>query len=111
MKLSLLLSAIFSSVLVAFSILPAAAQSSMQQIASVQSPSSVRVGLPVDFYHTFSHGFAEANGIRLHYVVGGPQDGEMVILLHGWPQTWYTWRWVMPALAAAGYRVVAVDCR
>jgi pimeloyl-ACP methyl ester carboxylesterase len=76
-------------------------------------PSSLasRSGLPVDFGRLFDHGFAEANGVRLHYVVGGPASGEMVVLLHGWPQTWYTWRHVMPALAAAGFRVVAVDYR
>ncbi|MER9656540.1 alpha/beta hydrolase [Mesorhizobium sp. M0152] len=53
----------------------------------------------------------EANGVRLHYVIGGPADGPMVVLLHGWPQTWYTWRNVMPALAKAGYNVVAIDYR
>jgi pimeloyl-ACP methyl ester carboxylesterase len=70
-----------------------------------------RAGLPANFDQTFTHAFARANGVRLHYVIGGPSDGPMVVLLHGWPQTWYTWRRVMPALAAAGYRVVAVDYR
>jgi pimeloyl-ACP methyl ester carboxylesterase len=79
--------------------------------AASQSVSSVRVGLPPDFYRIFTHNFAEANGVRLHYVVGGPAEGDLVVLLHGWPQTWYTWRWVMPALASAGHRVVAVDYR
>jgi pimeloyl-ACP methyl ester carboxylesterase len=74
-----------------------------------QTASSSRVGLPPDFYQTFQHGFVNANGLRLHYVIGGSENGELVVLLHGWPQTWYTWRWIMPALASAGYRVVAVD--
>jgi pimeloyl-ACP methyl ester carboxylesterase len=75
-------------------------------IASFSEP-----GLPDGFTDTFSHHFAEANGVRLHYVSGGPADGELVVLLHGWPQTWYTWRYVMPLLAESGYRVVAVDYR
>jgi pimeloyl-ACP methyl ester carboxylesterase len=48
------------------------------------------------------------NGIRLHYVEGG--KGEAVVLLPGWPQTWWSYRKVMPALAAK-YRVLAVDVR
>lgn len=82
---------------------------SVAQIAT--SGLASRSGLPADFDQVFTRSFAEANGVRLHYVIGGPADGEMVVLLHGWPQTWYTWRRVMPALAAAGYRVVAVDYR
>ncbi len=46
----------------------------------------------------------------MHYVaVGGP--GETVVLLHGWPQTWYAWRRVIPHLTGAGYAVVAPDLR
>lgn len=76
-----------------------------------QPAAAARVGLPAHFNEVFTHRFIDANGVRLHFVVGGPADGETVILLHGWPQTWYTWRWVMPRLAQAGYRVVAVDYR
>ena len=46
---------------------------------------------------TFSHHTASINGIQLHYVIGG--QGDPTVLLHGWPQTWYEWRHVMPALA------------
>jgi pimeloyl-ACP methyl ester carboxylesterase len=74
-------------------------------------PLSARSGLPGDFDTVFEHRFTEANGVRLHYVIGGPPEGDLVVLLHGWPQTWYTWRRVMPALAGQGYRVVAVDYR
>jgi pimeloyl-ACP methyl ester carboxylesterase len=78
-----------------------------------ETPSSLasRTGLPAGFERDFTHSFAKANGVRLHYVIGGPANGDLVILLHGWPQTWYTWRNVMPALTQAGYRVVAVDYR
>ena len=52
-----------------------------------------------------------ADGLRLHAIFAGPEDGEAVLLLHGWPQTAYAWRKVMPLLAKAGYRVVAPDLR
>jgi pimeloyl-ACP methyl ester carboxylesterase len=55
------------------------------------------------------HGFIYANGIRMHYVEQG--EGPLVVLCHGWPESWYSWRHQMPALAAAGYRVVAPDQR
>ena len=46
---------------------------------------------------TFSHHMASVNGIQLHYVIGG--QGDPIVLLHGWPQTWYEWHHIMPALA------------
>ena len=52
--------------------------------------------------------FAQVNGIRLHYVKMG--EGPLLILLHGWPQTWYEWHKVMPALASK-FTVVAPDLR
>ena len=55
------------------------------------------------------HGYAQANGVRLHYVEQG--SGPLVVLLHGFPDFWYSWRDQIPALAAAGYRVVAPDLR
>jgi pimeloyl-ACP methyl ester carboxylesterase len=48
-------------------------------------------------------------GRRLHYVTAGPADGPPVVLLHGFPATWYTWHRQVPALAAAGHRVVVPD--
>jgi pimeloyl-ACP methyl ester carboxylesterase len=51
------------------------------------------------------------NGIRLHTVTAGPNDGELVVLLHGWPEFWYSWRFQIPALVEAGYRIVAPDLR
>ena len=55
---------------------------------------------------TFSHHTATVNGIQLHYVTGG--HGDPVVLLHGWPETWYSWHHVMPALAK-NYTVIAPD--
>lgn len=54
------------------------------------------------------HHTAAVNGVRLHYVTAG--SGPPVVLLHGWPQTWYAWRHVIPALAAR-YTVIAPDLR
>ena len=52
-----------------------------------------------------------ANGLAFHAVVAGPEDGPLVLLLHGFPEFWYGWRHQIGALAAAGYRVVAPDQR
>src|ERR1051326_5560567 len=57
---------------------------------------------------TFSHHTTSVNGIQLHYVIGG--HGDPVVLLHGWPETWYAWHKVMPALAKT-YTVIAPDLR
>ena len=64
--------------------------------------------LPDGFAQTFESRFVEANGIRQHVVVGG--DGPPLLLVHGWPETWYAWRLLMPALAK-DFTVVAVDQR
>ncbi|MDH7638318.1 alpha/beta fold hydrolase [Sphingomonas oryzagri] len=53
--------------------------------------------------------FIETNGVRLHVVEEG--SGPLVLLCHGWPETAYSWRHQIGALAAAGYRVVAPDQR
>jgi len=49
------------------------------------------------------------NGIELHAVEAG--EGPLVLLLHGFPESWYSWRHQLPALADAGYHAVAVDMR
>ncbi|MCB5181689.1 alpha/beta fold hydrolase [Streptomyces antimicrobicus] len=56
----------------------------------------------------FTSAHADVNGTRLHYVEGG--SGEPVVLLGGWPQTWWQWHKVLPELALH-HRVVAVDLR
>ena len=56
-----------------------------------------------------SHRFVEANGIRLHIAECG--SGPNVILCHGFPESWYSWRHQLPALAAAGFHAVAPDMR
>lgn len=61
----------------------------------------------------WQHKFVPANGARFHVAVAGPDDREapLVVLLHGVPQFWWAWRHQLPALAAAGYRVAAMDLR
>lgn len=56
----------------------------------------------------FRSSYAQVNGVRLHYVAGG--RGEPLILLPGWPETWWQYRKIMPTLAKR-YRVIAVDLR
>lgn len=55
--------------------------------------------------------FIETNSVRLHTVQAGPEDGPLVVLLHGFPDCWYGWHRQLVPLANAGYRVVAVDQR
>ncbi len=51
------------------------------------------------------------NGLELHTIVAGPLDGPLVVLLHGFPECWYTWRKQIKPLVEAGYRVVVPDQR
>jgi pimeloyl-ACP methyl ester carboxylesterase len=55
------------------------------------------------------HRSLEANGIRMHIAEQG--TGPLVLLCHGFPESWYSWRHQLPALATAGYRAVAPDMR
>jgi pimeloyl-ACP methyl ester carboxylesterase len=64
--------------------------------------------LPNGFTKTFRSHFIRANGIRQHVVIGG--DGPPLLLVHGWPENWYAWRFLMPALAR-DFTVIAVDQR
>jgi len=53
----------------------------------------------------------EANGIRVHLAESGPSTGQLVLLCHGFPESWYSWRHQLWALADAGYHAVAPDMR
>ena len=64
--------------------------------------------LPTGFADTFTSRYVDIGGVRLHAVIGG--KGRPLLLIHGWPQTWYQWRLVMPALAR-DFQVIAVDQR
>ncbi|KPI20081.1 Soluble epoxide hydrolase [Actinobacteria bacterium OK074] len=78
----------------------------MHIVVGMTDLSSLR--LPDGFLDVFTSRLVEVNGLRLHAVTGG--DGPALLLIGGWPQTWYAWREVMPALARR-HTVVAVDSR
>ncbi len=59
----------------------------------------------------WQHRMISANGTRIHAALAGPDDGPLVVLLHGFPQCWFAWRHQIPELASAGYRVAALDLR
>ena len=67
--------------------------------------------LAADVDADLAHEHVAVNGVRLHVVTAGPEDGDVVVLLHGFPEFWYSWREQIPALAEAGYRVVVPDMR
>jgi pimeloyl-ACP methyl ester carboxylesterase len=56
-----------------------------------------------------THRFIETNGIRTHIAEQG--EGPLVLLCHGFPESWYSWRHQLGALAEAGFHVVAPDMR
>ena len=78
--------------------------------ANPEGPGSVSGAphLPDGFTRTFTSRYIDTAGLRQHVVTG--DDGPPLLLVHGWPQTWYAWRLVMPGLARH-FQVVAVDQR
>ena len=77
-------------------------------IAEGRGSVSQAPNLPDGFTDTFSSRFVDIGELRLHAVIGG--DGPPLLLIHGWPETWYAWRMVMPTLAE-DFEVIAVDQR
>src|SRR5579871_1841090 len=59
----------------------------------------------------FGHRVVTNGGVRLHCVTAGPAEGPLVVLIHGFPARWTTWREQMAALACAGLFAVAPDMR
>jgi pimeloyl-ACP methyl ester carboxylesterase len=100
-----------TSALIAGGTLTPAALAQEATPAAATAPAAPPTPTGVDqeaFDATFSHHTTMVDGVRLHYVIGGA--GDPLVLLHGWPQTWYEWREVMPALAER-YTVIAPDMR
>ena len=56
------------------------------------------------------HDYVDAGGLRTHVALAGPEDAPPLLLVHGWPQNWWTWRAVIPGLADR-FRVIAPDLR
>jgi pimeloyl-ACP methyl ester carboxylesterase len=84
--------------------------SSSAGLSTPEGPGSVSgaPNLPAGFTGTFTSRYVDIGGLRLHAVTGG--EGPPLLLVHGWPQTWYAWRMLMPALAR-DFSVIAVDQR
>jgi len=59
------------------------------------------------------HRTVTANGIRIHLAEAGDPDSSkaLALMVHGFPESWYSWRYQLPALAEAGYHAVAIDVR
>lgn len=78
----------------------------MAEVSAQQGEAAVDNQSPVA---GVSFRFIEANGITMRLAEAG--EGPLILLAHGWPESWYSWRHQMTALAAAGYHVVAPDMR
>lgn len=79
-------------------------------LPTLEGPGSVSEAphLPEGFIDTFTSRYVDTGAVRLHAVIGG--DGPPLLLIHGWPGSWYYWRLIMPALAR-DFTVIAVDQR
>ena len=64
---------------------------------------------PTDVFDRVEHHTVDSDGVAIHYVTLG--EGPLVVMIHGFPDFWYTWRDQMTALAEAGYRAAAMDTR
>ena len=64
-----------------------------------------------DIEERVEHGTADSGGVKIHYAGLGPKTGPLVVMVHGFPDFWFTWRAQMDALAAQGYRCLALDLR
>jgi pimeloyl-ACP methyl ester carboxylesterase len=84
--------------------------SSSTHLPTPEGPGSVSgaPNLPEGFTDTFTSRYIDTAEVRLHAVIGC--EGPPLLLVHGWPQTWYQWRLVMPELAR-DFEVIAVDQR
>ncbi|MBJ7291840.1 alpha/beta fold hydrolase, partial [Williamsia sp.] len=65
---------------------------------------------PLPHVDGVEHQYVDAGPLRMHVAVAGPADAPPLLLLHGWPQHWYLWRDVIPAVSDR-YRVIAPDLR
>ena len=63
-----------------------------------------------DIFDKVEHRFADSNGVKIHYAAAGPQDAPLILLIHGFPDFWYSWRHQIEAFSKK-YRVVAMDLR
>lgn len=65
-----------------------------------------------DIFDQVEHHYADSSGVKIHYAALGPADHRpLIVMIHGFPDFWYTWREQMKTLSQNDYRVVAVDQR
>lgn len=76
-------------------------RSNMDEIAIAES----EIGMPLESRRI------DTGEVHLHVVFAGPESGERVILIHGFPEFWYSWRYQIAVLAKSGFRIAAVDLR
>jgi pimeloyl-ACP methyl ester carboxylesterase len=88
---------------------PAAYFDQARELLAQAMPAEAAAALPEPWDGTTHHRFVDTNGIRMHYVEAG--SGPLVVLLHGFPESWYSWRHQLGALAQEGYHAVAPDLR
>jgi pimeloyl-ACP methyl ester carboxylesterase len=94
---------------------PAAARTRLRRFATEQralARADQRTILPIHLREVsveFKHRFVETNGIRMHVAEAGA--GPLVVMCHGFPESWYSWRHQIGALAEAGFHAVAPDMR
>ncbi len=81
----------------------------MPEPTPVPTPSADRATRPSTLLPGATHRTVDVPGGRIHCVEQG--TGPLVLLVHGFPESWYSWRHQLPALAAAGHRAVAIDVR
>ncbi len=62
----------------------------------------------VNFESQVTHGYADSNGVKIHYATIG--SGPLMVMVHGFPDFWYSWRHQMQGLADS-YQCVAIDQR
>jgi len=72
---------------------------------TTESPAVIDVGVPIE------HRWIDTGGATLHVALAGPEDGPLVVLLHGFPEAWFGWVHQIGPLANAGFRVAAPDQR
>lgn len=82
-----------------------------QEEAAAPVEAEPEAAVETEMVQGFTTRMIETNGVTLRVAEAGPVDGKLVVLVHGWPESWYSWRDQIPALADAGYHVIAPDMR
>src|SRR5689334_18914670 len=79
-------------------------------LVSLAACASVPPANTLDIEKRVTDGYADSNGVKIHYVALGSKSKPLIVMIHGFPDFWYTWRDQMHALCK-DYYVVAVDQR